>query len=66
MSMSSVDYVIKRLLECSDEVGKRVGEHMAEARRYMLNAPDEESQTYWHGKLIGMYEMVMIGGREYW
>ena len=64
--MSSVDYVIKRLQGCSDEVGQRVGEHMAEARRYMLNATDDESQTYWSGKLIGMYEMVMIAGRDYW
>jgi len=64
--LSGVDYVIKRLQGCSDEVGNRVGNHMADARRYMLCAPDEESQTYWHGKLIGMYEMVMIGGKEYW
>lgn len=66
MSLSGVDYVIDRLRKSEDEVAQRIADHMSEARRYMYTAPDDESQTYWHGKLIGMYEMVMIGGKEYW
>lgn len=58
--------MIKRLQGSSDEVAQRIADHMSEASQYMYNAPDDESQTYWHGKLIGMYEMVMIAGRDYW
>ena len=64
VGLSGIDHCIMHLLESDNEVAHSMGNHMSLARGEFKDCYDAEESLYWYGKLVGMYEAVMLIGGD--